>query len=123
MVKIKKTPEFDLWLSYLRLKEQAQKFCLEDMPILKNKKGILSSQHKPSKFFKSHKNVAEALLTSLKEDDASAFLEILDIYLKVNRTKVAKDSQLSRTTIQNALSGKGNPTIRTIAKIVHRAVA
>ena len=100
-----------------------QKFCLEDIPILKSKKGVPSVQHKPSVFFKSHKKVAEALLTSLEENDASAFLEILDVYLRVNRTKIARDSKLSRTTIQNALSGRGNPTIRTIAKIVHRSVA
>jgi probable addiction module antidote protein len=93
------------------------------MPILKNKKGVPSWQHKPSDFFRSHKKVAEALLTCLEENDASAFLEILDAYLNVNRTKVAKDTKLSRTTIQSALSKEGNPTIRTIAKIVHHSVS
>ncbi len=100
-----------------------QKFCLEDMPILKNKKQALSFDHKPRDFFKSHQKVALALLTSLEENDAGAFLEILDVYLRVNRTKVAKETKLSRTTVQNALSKKGNPTIRTIAKIVHQSVA
>lgn len=93
------------------------------MPILKNKKGIPSLRYKPSSFFESHEKVAKALLQSLEEDDAGAFLEILDAYLKVNRTSIAKKTKLSRTTIQNALSRKGNPTIRTIAKIVHQAVA
>jgi len=92
------------------------------MPILKSKKGA-SMNHKPSDFFKAHNKVAEALLQSLEDDDVEAFLEILDAYLKVNRTKIAKQTKLSRTTIQNALSKKGNPTIRTIAKIVHQAVA
>ncbi len=89
------------------------------MPILKNKKGLLSVKHKPSDFFKSHEKVAKALLDSLKEGDAAAFLEILDAYLRVNRTKVSKETKLSRTTVQNVFSKKGNPTIRTIAKIVH----
>ncbi len=93
------------------------------MPIIKSKKKPPNLNHKPSAFFKDHENVAEALLQSLEENDADAFLEILDAYLKVNRTKVAKETRLSRTTVQNALSKKGNPTIRTIAKIVHRAVA
>jgi probable addiction module antidote protein len=100
-----------------------QKFCFEDMPILKSKKKAVSKTHKPSQFFKDHHKVAEALLQSLEENDAGAFLEILDAYLKVNRTKVARETSLSRTTIQQALSKTGNPTIRTIAKIVHRAVA
>jgi DNA-binding phage protein len=99
------------------------KFCFEDTLIMKGKKQIPNLQHKPSEFFQSHKKVAEVLLQSLEENDAGAFLEILDTYLRVNRTKVAKAAKISRTTVQNALSKNGNPTIRTIAKIVHRAVA
>lgn len=100
-----------------------QTFCLDDMPIIKTKKTTPKLNHKPSVFFKSHEKVAEALLQSLESNDVEAFLEILDVYLKANRTKVAKDAGLSRTTVQNALSKKSNPTIRTIAKIVHQAVA
>ncbi len=99
-----------------------QKLCLEDMPILKSKKKA-SAKHKPSDFFKAHDKVAAALLQSLEDNDAGAFLEILDAYLRVNRTKTAKETNLSRTTVQQALSKKGNPTIRTIAKIVHQSVA
>jgi probable addiction module antidote protein len=99
------------------------KFCFEDMPILKSKKKANSKESKPSDFFKAHDKVAEALLQSLEENDAGAFLEILDAYLRVNRTRTAKETKLSRTTIQQALSKNGNPTIRTIAKIVHQAVA
>ena len=92
------------------------------MPILKSKrKG--SAQHKPSDFFKAHDKVAAALLQSLEDNDAGAFLEILDAYLRINRTKTARETNLSRTTVQQALSKKGNPTIRTIAKIVHQSVA
>lgn len=93
------------------------------MPILKSKKTPHVLKHDARDFFKSHQKVALALLTSLEEDDPEAFLEILDVYLKANRTQVAKQADLSRTTVQNALSKKGNPTIRTIAKIVHQAVA
>jgi len=99
-----------------------QKFCFDDIPIIRSKKQATNLQHKPSDFFQSHEKVAEALLQSLEENDAGAFLEILDAYLRVNRTKMAKATKMSRTTVQNALSRKGNPTIRTIAKIVHRAV-
>jgi DNA-binding phage protein len=77
--------------------------------------------HKPEFFFNSQANAAKALLQSLKNNDAETFLEILNAYLSVNRAKVAKETGLSRTTVQNALSKKSNPTIRTIAKIVHQA--
>jgi DNA-binding phage protein len=99
-----------------------QKFCFENTPIIKSKKQVPTLRHKPSEFFQSHEKVASALLQSLEENDAGAFLEILDAYLHVNRTKVAKATKMSRTTVQNALSRNGNPTIRTIAKIVHRAM-
>jgi probable addiction module antidote protein len=100
-----------------------QPFCLENMPILKNKKGARFSSHRPQNFFKSHTKVAEALLQSLEDNDAGAFLEILDAYLQVNRTQISQETLLSRTTVQKALSKTGNPTIKTIAKIVHHAVA
>ena len=99
-----------------------REFCFEDMPILKSKTKA-SAKHKPSDFFKTHDKVAKALLQSLEDNDAGAFLEILDAYLRVNRTKTARETNLSRTTVQQALSNKGNPTIRTIAKIVHQSVA
>jgi DNA-binding phage protein len=58
------------------------------------------------------------LFLCLEENNPESFIEILDAYLDVNRR-----ANLSRTTVQNAFSSKGNPTIRTIAQIVHEAVA
>lgn len=87
------------------------------------KKNISLKDHDSSLFFKDHTKVAEALLQSLEENDTVAFLEIINTYIYVNRTKIAKETGLSRTTVHNALSSKGNPTIRTIAKIVHQATA
>jgi DNA-binding phage protein len=52
-----------------------------------------------------------------------SFVKILDVYLDVNRRKIARRAKLSRTTVQNAFSSKGNLTIRTIPQIVHEAVA
>ena len=49
--------------------------------------------------------------------------KLVDAYLDVNRREIARRAKLSRTTVQNAFSKKGNPTIRTIAQIVHEAVA
>jgi probable addiction module antidote protein len=93
------------------------------MPIVKSKKTPHLLKHDPRDFFKSHAKVASALLTSLEEGDPGAFLEILNAYLSANRTKISKETKLSRTTVQKALSKDGNPTIGTIAKIVHHAVA
>lgn len=100
-----------------------QSFCFDDMPNL----GI-SKKHKGTKIhspraFKNKKEVALALFLCLERDAPEAFIEILDAYLDVNKAEIAKKTRLARSTVQGAFSKKGNPTIRTIAQIVHEAVA
>lgn len=98
-------------------------FFLEDMPILEPQKKAKLKKYDPSQFFKDFDRVGIALLESLVQNDTEAFIEILDAYLQVNRARVAKKTKLSRSTVQHALSKKGNPTLKTIARIVHESVA
>jgi len=100
-----------------------RKHSIKSIRTKKENKTQRLKDHDPSLFFKNHAKVAEALLQSLEENDSAAFLEIINTYIYVNRTRVATETGLSRTTVQNALSSKGNPTIKTIAKIVHQSVA
>jgi DNA-binding phage protein len=93
------------------------------MPSLKANKKEKLQKHNSEAFFKDFDKVGTALLESLVQNDTEAFIEILDAYLKVNRAKVAKKAKMSRSTIQHALSKKGNPTLKTIARIVHESVA
>lgn len=73
--------------------------------------------------FKNEKEVAQALFECLIENDTETFMEILDAYLCVNRTKIAQKANLTRMTVTQAFSKKGNPTLKTIAKIVHGSAA
>ena len=100
-----------------------QSFSLKDIPkvTIKNRDGL--SVLDPDKYFRDESKVAQALLQCLKEGDAEAFMEILDAYLSVNRKRVSEREELARSTIQQAFSKKGNPTLRTIAKIVQGSVA
>ena len=100
-------------------------FSLKNMPIKKTKKKIKQKLKtlNTDKYFKDTNLVGKGLLQALEDNDPDAFIEILDAYLKVNRTKVSKEANLSRATVQGAFSTKGNPTIKTIAKIVHYATA
>lgn len=86
---------------------------------------LLSSleDEKPEEFFKNQAEVGAALLQCLIENDIEAFVEILDGYLDVNRSRVARDAKIGRSTVQEVFSKKGNPTLRTIAKIVHHEAA
>jgi DNA-binding phage protein len=96
---------------------------IDDMPTLKVNKKARLEKHDTDSFFKDFDKVGTALLESLIENDTEAFIEILDTYLKVNRARVARRAKISRSTVQQALSKKGNPTLRTIARIVDESVA
>lgn len=98
-----------------------QKSCFNDMPITSIKENNDLIKHDPKQSFKDHEKVALALLECLIDNDTKSYIEILDSYLRVNRTHVAMNSKLSRSTVQQAFSKKGNPTLKTIAKIVHEA--
>ena len=98
-------------------------FYLDDIPVADLKKGVDPESFHPEKVFKDHKKIANILLNCLIDNDTETFLEILDSYLRVNRRRVAKKARLARSTVQQALSGKGNPTLKTLAKIVHEAFA
>ena len=100
-----------------------QEFCFENMPNLGTNKKYKGTKVQSSKAFKNKKEVALALFLCLERDDPEAFIEILDTYLDVNKAEIAKKARLARSTVQGAFSKKGNPTIRTIAQIVHEAVA
>ncbi len=91
------------------------------MPTLSLKKDTKLKKHYPEKSLRNLDRVGAALLESLIENDTEAFIEILDGYLQVNRSRVAKKANIARSTIQQALSPKGNPTLKTLAKIIHES--
>ncbi len=93
------------------------------MPVSKVKNKAKWARVDPKKHFKNRKEAAIALLHCLEENDPESFVEILETYLQINKSEIARKTNLSRQTVKNAFSGKGNPTIRTIAQIVHEAVA
>jgi len=76
-----------------------------------------------TKYFKNDKLTSWALLQCLIDNDPYGYMQILDAYLRVNRTEIAQKADLPRSTVSLAFSKRGNPTLKTIAKIVHEAVA
>ena len=94
---------------------------MQDIPEtkIKNRRGI-TQWHAEDTFLDTQK-VSLALLECLIDNDTEAFIEILDAYLSVNRLQVSKKTKLSRSTVQQAFSKGGNPTLKTLAKIVHES--
>ena len=94
---------------------------LDDIPVLSTKlKGKTVS---PKRAFKNKKEVALALFLCLEKNDTESFVEILEAYLDVNKSEIAKRSNLSRSTVQSTFSRSGNPTLKTLAQVVHESVA
>src|SRR5271166_6061372 len=86
---------------------------------LKSRKGIRI--HHPETTLKNEKLVSEGILECLKENDTEALMEIIEGYLSaLNRSKFSKESKIPRRTLYHTLR-KRNPTIKTLAKIVHAA--
>jgi len=98
-----------------------QELLFTDIPITKIDETKIKElkEVKPEQFFQNHDKIGAALLECLIENDTESFIEILDEYLQVNRSRVAKNANIARSTVQEIFSKKGNPTLKTIAKIVH----
>lgn len=77
----------------------------------------------PTKEILNVDNLAKAIVECLLNDDPDGVMEVIKIYLEtVNRVQIAKKSKLSRATLYKALKHK-NPTIKTLAKLIHAAAA
>lgn len=69
-------------------------------------------------------NLKASLFEALKQGDTDAFKEILTAHLEAKtKSKSVKSHGLSARSMYEALSEKGNPSLKTTAKIVQMACA
>jgi len=84
---------------------------------LKTREGL--KRYSPTKRLLDEEFIAKALWECIKNNDPNGAIEVIQAHLRaVNKTKAAKDTELPRSTMYNAIKGK-NPTIKTLAKLVH----
>ena len=83
-------------------------FSLEDISETKLKHRKRITRWRAEDTFLDSQKVGTALLECLIDNDPETFIEILDSYLRVNKLQVAKNSTLSRSTVQQALSKIGD---------------
>lgn len=77
----------------------------------------------PTKEILDSKNLAKAIAECLLNNDPEGVVEVIEIYLRtVDRVKFSKRAHISRSTLYHSLKER-NPTIKTVAKIVHAAAA
>ncbi len=86
---------------------------------LKSNTGITKAN--PTRELLNDDLISRALWECLKDGDAEGFLEIISTYLSASKkARLAKKASLARSTVHTLK--EGNPTIKTVAKLVHARI-
>lgn len=73
----------------------------------------------PLKELADPQQTALAILECLQDNDPDGAMEMISIYLEaLNKAKLRKKTKLPKSTMYSALKHR-NPTIKTLAKIMH----
>ncbi|MBS0621785.1 MAG: hypothetical protein JSR80_02350 [Verrucomicrobia bacterium] len=89
---------------------------------LKLRKDTNIRESNPTKEILNEALISRAIWECLKDGDSEGVVEVIQIYLEaVNKTQVAKESEMSRSTMYYTFKSK-NPTIKTLAKLIHACV-
>ena len=85
----------------------------------KIKSGMGVDLYNPTKALIDEERIGRAIWECLKNGDSKGVIEIIQIHLKAcNKTLLAKQARMPKTTLYHSFRNK-NPTIRTLAKLVH----
>lgn len=105
-------------------KSKKQEFSLDDMQVMKLKKGVKTLKDNSLKNLKDKARVKEALSECLFSDDMDSFKEILKAHLEVrNISNFSKEAGLPRKTIYRILEPDSNPTLKNITKLLNKLCA
>jgi probable addiction module antidote protein len=95
---------------------------LKKYPSVTLKKGIKSKKFNPSEKLNDYNLVATAFFEALQDEDVEAALEILEGYLITKKkSELSRKGKIPSSTVYHSLSKKANPTLKTVAKILHAA--
>jgi DNA-binding phage protein len=86
------------------------------------KKGTGVRQSNPREELLDEELIGRAIWECLKQGDSEGVIEVIGIYLEaVNKTQLAKENDMARSTMYHTLKSK-NPTVKTLAKLVHACI-
>lgn len=86
------------------------------------KSGMGVDTYNPTEALLDEDRIGRAIWECLKNGDSEGVIEVIQIHLEAcNKTQVAKDAQLPKTTLYHSFRSK-NPTIKTLAKLVHACI-
>lgn len=73
----------------------------------------------PVRYLMDEDKIGKAILECLKNNDPVGVIEMIIIHLKaINKTDMLHKGHISKSTLYHSLRNK-NPTIKTLAKLVH----
>lgn len=79
-------------------------------------------RYNPSKNLRNPEKIGKAIVECLENNDPEGVMEIISIYLEtISKSKLSKHNELHRQTLYSALRHR-NPTIKTLAKLMHNSV-
>ena len=83
------------------------------------KKGIVLAKHDPFRTLTDERLIAQAFWECLRDNDPEGAAEIIAIHVNaINKSHLAKEEEIPRSTIYHCLRNK-NPTLKTVAKLIH----
>jgi len=89
---------------------------------IKLRKNTGIRQSNPREELLNEELIGRAIWECLKDGDSEGVIEVIRIYLEaVNKTQIAKDNDMARSTMYHTLKSK-NPTVKTLAKLVHACI-
>jgi probable addiction module antidote protein len=89
---------------------------------MKLKRGTGIRESNPTEELLDEELIGRAIWECLKDGDSEGVIEVISIYLEAtNKTQVAKETSMARSTMYHTLKSK-NPTIKTLAKLVHACI-
>jgi DNA-binding phage protein len=101
-------------------KKRASKSPFDEMPVMKLAHPERAVSYSPSRTLRDLDFVMRAVWNALLDGDQKAFKEIIKAhYEAMNITQALKRAHLSPRTFYQAVSDEGNPSLSTIAKLVH----
>jgi Predicted transcriptional regulator len=78
--------------------------------------------YNPTAALLDEERIGRAIWECLKNGDSEGVIEVIQIHLEAcNKTQLAKEAHLPKTTLYHSFRSK-NPTIRTLAKLVHACI-
>lgn len=79
-------------------------------------------RYDPTEALLDEERIGRAIWECLKNGDPEGVIEVIQIHLTAcNKAQLARDADLPKTTLYHSLRSK-NPTIKTLAKLVHACV-